>query len=115
MASMESMPSMESSPSMDSIESAETTRGVTGEAESNDVHEGMPLEGVMPYDPASAAEDLAKRTTEETDSGGDVHLHAERKAGQMARQMTEDTGADGDMILHAERKVEQMGDEMFED
>ena len=75
----------------------------------------MPLEGVIPYDPASAEQDLAERTTEETGSGGDVHLHAERKAGEMAQQMTKDTGAGGDMNLHAERKVEQMGNEMFED
>jgi hypothetical protein len=115
MASMESMPSMESSPSMESIESAETVSGVTGEASANDVHEDMPLEGVMPYDPARAGEDLAERATQETGSGGDVHLHAERRAGEMAQQMTQDTGAGGDMNLHAERKVEQMGDEMFED
>jgi hypothetical protein len=113
MASMESMPSMESSPSMASIESAETVGGVTGEAEANEMQEGMPLEGVMPYDPANAGEDLAERATEETGSGGDAHLHSERKAGEMAQQMTEDTGADGDMNLHAERKVEQMGDELF--
>ena len=75
----------------------------------------MPLEGVIPYDPASAEQDLAERTTEETGSGGDVHLHAERKADEMAQQMTKDTGAGGDMNLHAERKVEQMGNEMFED
>lgn len=116
MASMESMPSMESSPSMESIaSSAETVSEVTGEAEPGGMHEDMPLEGVMPYDPASAEEELAESATEETGSGGDVHLHAERKADEMARQMTEDTGADGDMNLHAERKVEQMGNEMFED
>jgi hypothetical protein len=115
MASMESMPSMESSPSMASMESSETVSGVTGEAEANDMQEGMPLEDVMPYEPKGAAEDLAERATEETGSGGDVHQHAERKAGEMAQQMTEDTGADGDMNLHAERKVEQMGDEMFRD
>ena len=115
MASMESMPSMESSPSMESIEYAETASGVTGEARPSGIHEGMPLEGVIPYDPASAEQDLAERTTEETGSGGDVHLHAERKAGEMAQQMTKDTGAGGDMNLHAERKVEQMGNEMFED
>jgi hypothetical protein len=115
MASMESMPSMESSPSMASIESAEPVSGVTGETEPGGMHEDMPLEGVMPYDPASAEEDLARRAAGETGSGGDVHLHAERKAGEMAHQMTEDTGADGDMNLHAERKVQQMGSEMFED
>jgi hypothetical protein len=75
----------------------------------------MPLEGTMPYDPASAEQDLARRVTEETGSGGDMHLHAERKADEMARQMTEDTGAGGDMNLHAGRKVDQMGNEMFED
>ena len=115
MASMESMPSMESSPSMESIEYAETASGVTGEARPSGIHEDMPLEGVIPYDPASAEQDLAERTTEETGSGGDVHLHAERKAGEMAQQMTKDTGAGGDMNLHAERKVEQIGNEMFED
>ncbi len=115
MASMQSMPSMESSPSMKSAGSAETVSGVTGEAEPDGLQEGMPLEGTMPYDPASAEEDLARRSTEETGSGGDLHLHAERKAGEMARQMTEDTDAGGDMNLHAERKVEQMGEEMFED
>jgi hypothetical protein len=115
MASMGSSPSMESSPSMDSIESAETVSGVTGEAQQSGVQEDMPLEGVMPYDPANAEEDLAERATEETGSVGDVHLHNERKAGEMARQMTDDTDAGGDMNLHAERKVEQMGDEMFDD
>jgi hypothetical protein len=113
--SMESMPSMGSSPSMGSIESAETVSGVTGEAQQSGAQEDMPLEGAIPYDPASAEEDLAERSTEETGSGGDVHLHNERKAGEMAQQMTEDTGADGDMNLHAERKVEQVGNKMFRD
>jgi hypothetical protein len=67
------------------------------------------------YAPASAGENLAERTTEETGAEGDPHLHNERKAGEMAQQMTEDTGAGGDMNLHAKRKVEQMGDEMFRD
>lgn len=115
MASMESMTSMESSPSMASLESAETVSGVTGEAEPAGVQENMPLEGNMPYDPASAEQDLAQRATGETGSDGDIHLHAERKADEMARQMTEDTGAGGDMNLHAERKVEQMGNEMSGD
>ena len=115
MASMESTPSMESSPSMASLESAETVGDVTGEADADEMHEDMPLAGVMPYDPASAGEDLAQRTTEDTDAGGDPHQHNERKAGEMARQMTEDTGAGGDMNLHAERKVKQLGEEMFED
>jgi hypothetical protein len=115
MASMESMPSMESSPSMESIESAETVGRVTEEAEQSGAQEDMPLQGVMPYDPEGAGEDLAERATEESGSGGDVHLHAERKADEMARQMTEDTGAGGDMNQHAERKVEQMGNEMFDD
>lgn len=115
MGSMGSMESMRSSPSMESMESAETVSGVTGEAQPGEMQEDMPLEGVMPYDPASAEEDLAQRITEETGSGGDVHLHNERKAGEMARQMTDDTGAGGDMNLHAQRKVEQMGSEMFED
>ena len=89
MPSMKSMPSIESSPSMASIESAETVSDVTGEAPADEPQEGMPLEGVMPYDPASAGGDLAERTTE-------------------------DTGAGGDMNLHAERTVEQTGDQMFE-
>jgi hypothetical protein len=91
--SMKPMPSMESSPSMESIESAETVSGVTGELEAGGMQEGMPLEEAMPYDPASAVEDLAQRVTEETGSGGDVHLHAERKADEMAQQMTQDTSA----------------------
>jgi hypothetical protein len=74
----------------------------------------MPLAGVMPYDPANAAEDLAQRVTEDTDAGGDPHEHNERKAGEMASQITEDTDAAGDMNLHAERKVEQTGEQMFE-
>ena len=115
LASMESMSSMESSPSMASIESAETVSGVTGESQASEMQEDMPLEGAMPYDPVGAEEDLAQRVTEERGSGGDVHLHAERKADEMAQQMTEDTGAGGDMNLHAERKVDQMGNEMSED
>jgi hypothetical protein len=113
--SMESMESVESSPSMRSIESAETTSGVTGESEASGMQEDMPLEGIIPYDAASAEEDLARRATEETGSGGDVHLHAERKADEMAQQMTEDTGAGGDRNLHAGRRVDRMGNEMFED
>ena len=61
----------------------------------------MPLEGTIPYDPAGAEEDLAQRATEETGSGGDVHLHAERKASEMAQRTAEDNGAGGDMSLHA--------------
>jgi len=114
MASMESVPSMESSPSMASIESAEPVNDVAGEAEAEEMHEDMPLEGVMPYDPASAGEDLAQRVTDDTDAGGDPHQHNERKASAIAKQVTEDTGAGGDMNLHAERKVEQTGDQMFE-
>ena len=87
MASMESMLSMESSPSMESMESAETVSGVTGEAEPAGVQEDMPLEEVMPYDPASAEEDLAEMVTEETGSGGDLHLHAERKVEQMGNDL----------------------------
>jgi hypothetical protein len=79
------------------------------------MHEDIPLEGVMPYDPESAGEDLAQRVTDDTGAGGDPHQHNERKASEIAGQMTEDTGAGGDMNLHAERKVEQMGDQMFDD
>jgi hypothetical protein len=115
LASMESMSSMEPSPSMASIAPAETVSGVKGESEASGMQGDMPLEESMPYDPASAEEDLAQRVTEETGSGGDVHLHAERKAEKMAQQMTEDTGAGGDMNLHAEHKVDQMENEMSED
>jgi hypothetical protein len=80
LTSMESMDSTESSPSMASLESAETVSGVTGESEASRMQEDMPGNEVMPYDPASAEDDLARRVTEETGSGGDVHLHAERKA-----------------------------------
>ena len=79
------------------------------------MQEDMPLQGVMPYDPESAGEDLAQRVTEDTGSGGDPHQHNERKADEMAQQMTEDTGAGGDMTVHAERKVDQMGRELFQD
>jgi hypothetical protein len=115
MSSMESTPSMESSPSMASIESAEPVNDVAGEAEADEMHEDMPLEGVMPYDPASAGEDLAQRVTDDTDAGGDPHQHNERKASALARQMTEDTNASGDMNLHAERKVKQSGDQKSEE
>jgi len=74
----------------------------------------MPLEGTG-MDPEAAHDDLARRVTEDTGSGGDPHLHAERKADEMATEMTEDTGAEGDMQVHADRKVQQMGEEMFED
>jgi hypothetical protein len=79
------------------------------------MQEGMPLEGVMPYDAESAGEDLAQRVTEETGSGGDPHAHNEQKADDLATEMTEDTGAGGDMNLDAERRVEEMGKRMFED
>ena len=39
--------------------------------------------------------------TEDTGSGGDPHLHAERKADELSKEMTEDTGAEGDMQVHA--------------
>jgi hypothetical protein len=74
----------------------------------------MPLEG-QPMDPEAAHEDLAQRVTEETGSGGDPHLHAERKEEELSEEMTEDTGAGGDMQVHADRKVDQMADEMFEE
>jgi hypothetical protein len=115
LASMESMPSMQSMDSTPSIESADTVSGVTGEAEAQYMQEGMPLEGVMPYNPKDAHEDLAQRVTEETGSDGDPHAHNEAKADELAKSMTEDTDADGDMVEHAEGKVENMGQEMFED
>jgi hypothetical protein len=115
MASMESMQSMGSMESMRSIESAETVSEVTGEANAQGMQEGMPLEGIMPYDPQGAGEDLAQRVTEETGAGGDPHAHNEQKADEIAADMTEDTGAGGDMNLDAERRVEGMGQRMFED
>ena len=120
MASMESMPSMESSPSMKSMESSDyATQEVSQEAqqaaEAGEVMmKDMPLEGTG-MDPEAAHEDLAQRVTEETGSGGDPHLHAERKADEISQEMTEDTGAGGDMQVHADRKVDQMANEMFED
>ncbi len=120
--SEESLPSMESMPSMDSIESMESAdyaSGVSEEAQ-KEVEAGgvmmknMPLEG-QPMDPERVHEDLAQRVTEDTGSGGDPHLHAERKGDQMAEEMTEETGAGGDMQVHADRKVEQMANEVFED
>ena len=113
--SMESMPSMGSSPSMESTPSAETVSGVTGEAQPNNMQEGMPLEGHMPFDPAEEEKRLAAEVTEDTGGHGDPHVHNERKADELANQMTEDTGAGGDMTAHAEGKVEQMGQEMYED
>jgi hypothetical protein len=117
--SMESMPSMESSPSMKSMESADYAAEVSQEAqqaaEAGEVMmKDMPLEGTG-MDPEAAHDDLAQRVTEETGSGGDPHLHAERKADELSKEMTEDTGAEGDMQVHADRKVEQMKEEMFED
>ncbi len=97
------------------MESADYKGEVTDEEAEAGMMQDMPLEGVMPYDPASAEEDLAKRVMEETGSDGDPHAHNERKADEISKQFTEDTGADGDMIEHAERKVNQMGREMFEE
>jgi hypothetical protein len=117
--SMESMPSMESSPSMESMQSADYASKVSAEARQAVEDRGvmmkdMPLEETA-MDPEAAHDDLARRVTEETGSGGDPHLHTERKADEISREMTEDTGAEGDMQVHAERKVEQMKEEMFED
>jgi hypothetical protein len=119
MASMQSMESMPSMESMESMESPDYATEVSGEAqqavEAGEVMmKDMPLEG-QPMDPEAAHDDLAQRVTEETGSGGDPHLHAERKEEQLANEMTEDTGAGGDMQLHADRKVEQMAEEMFEE
>lgn len=113
--SMGSMESMDSMGSMKSIESADTVSGVTGEAETDEMQEGMPLQEEMPYDAQSAHDDLAHRVTDETGSGGDPHEHAGAKADEMARQMTDDTDAEGDMAEHADKKVEQMGDQLFEE
>ena len=95
--SMESMPSMESSPSMESMESMESSDYVTEvsqeaqqAAEAGEVMmKDMPLEETS-MDPEAAHEDLAQRVTENTGSGGDPHLHAERKAEQMKEEMFED-------------------------
>jgi hypothetical protein len=89
--------------------------GVSGEADERGMQEDMPLQEVMPYDPARAGEDLAQRVTEDTGTGGDPHAHNERKADEMAEQMTEDTGSGGDMNLDAERRVDEMGSRMFQD
>jgi hypothetical protein len=118
--SMESMPSMKSSPSMESMESSdyvtqEASQEAQQAAEAGEVMmKDMPLEGTG-MDPEAAHEDLAQRVTEDTGSGGDPHLHAERKAEELSKEMTEDTGAEGDMNVHADHKVEQMKEEMFED
>jgi len=119
MASMESMQSMPSMKSLESMESADYATEVSEEAqqaaEAGEVMmKDMPLEETG-MDPEAAHDDLAQRVTEETGSGGDPHLHAERKADELATEMTEDTGAEGDMQVHADRKVEQMKEEMFED
>ncbi len=114
--SMESMPSMESSASMESMDSGDYASEVSEEEASNaGMMQDMPLEGIIPYDPESAHEDLTQRMTEETGSGGDPHAHNEAKAGEMAQQMTEETGAAGDMTEHAERKVDQAGKVLFEE
>ena len=110
---------MESSPSMKSMESPDYATEVSEEAqqvaEAGEVMmKDMPLEGTG-MDPEAAHDDLAQRVTEDTGSGGDPHLHAERKADEMSKEMTEDTGAEGDMQEHAHRKVDRMAEEMFED
>jgi hypothetical protein len=116
MPSMESMTSMESSPSMKSTESADyASRIPEGTPSEGEMMTNMPLDGAMPYNPATAHENLAQELTEETGSEGDLHAHAEKKADEIAHQMTEDTGAGGDMEVHAERKVQKMGQEMFEE
>src|SRR5215218_7342472 len=105
--------------SLESMESSDYVTEVSEEAqraaEAGEVMmKDMPLEG-SGMDPEAAHDDLARRVTEDTGSGGDPHLHAERKADEISKEMTEDTGAEGDMQLHADRKVQQMEDEMFED
>jgi len=91
MDSMESMPSMKSMESKKSMESANYASEVTEEeAQAGQMMQDMPLEGHMPIDPAKAEEDLAQRITEDTGSGGDPHLHNERKVDQMSQEMYED-------------------------
>ena len=89
LASMPSMESIESMPSMESMESADYVTEVSQEAqqaaEAGEVMmKDMPLEETG-MDPEGAHEDLAQRVTEDTGSGGDPHLHAERKADEMAK------------------------------
>ena len=112
MAPMESIPSMERMPTMGS---ADYESEVAEEEANAGMMRDMPLDGIMPQNPADAEEDLARRVTEETGSGGDPHAHNERKAEEISQQFTEDTGANGDMTEHAERKVQQMGREMSEE
>ncbi len=97
---MESMP-----PSMGSIESMESADYASGVSAGGVMMKDMPLEE-QPMDPERAHEHLAQRVTEDTGSGGDPHLHAEREGNQMANETTEDTGAEGDMQTHADRKVD---------
>ncbi len=110
--SMESMESSESMASMESTESAALTGGVPSEEEAyggGEMSEDMPL-GI---DPRGAHEELGQRITEDTGSGGDIHLHAQRRADEMKKEMTEDTGAGADMMEHADRKVQQMENELL--
>lgn len=112
--SMGSMESSESMASMESTESAELTAGVPSEDEAyggGGMSEDMPL-GI---DPKGAHEELGQRITEDTGSGGDIHLHAQRRGEEMKKEMTEDTGAGGDMKEHADRKVQQMENELLRD
>src|SRR5215211_7792627 len=110
----DSLKSMESMESSDYV-TQEVSQEAQQAAEAGEVMmKDMPLEGTG-MDPEAAHEDLAQRVTEDTGSGGDAHLHAERKAEELSKEMTEDTGAEGDMNVHAEHKVEQMKEEMFED
>jgi hypothetical protein len=100
---------------MESMKSADPVLEVNVEAEAQEMGEGMPLDGGVPYNAMEAGEDLAERVTEETGGHGDPHAHNEQKSGEMAQAMTEDTGAEGDMTEHAKGKVDQMGQEMFGD
>ena len=113
----DSLPSMESSESMASMESMQSpalTGGIPSEEEAyggGEMSEDMPL-GI---DPKGAHEELGQRITEDTGSGGDIHLHAQRRGDEMKKEMTEDTGAGADMIEHADRKVQQMENELLGD
>ena len=112
--SMESMESSESMASMESMQSPALTGGIPSEEEAyggGEMSEDMPL-GI---DPKGAHEELGQRITEDTGSGGDIHLHAQRRGDEMKKEMTEDTGAGADMIEHADRKVQQMENELLGD
>jgi hypothetical protein len=71
----------------------------------------------------STLDKMARGTTEETGTQGDVQWGAqeidalpliEGKMNEMAQDMTEDTGGHGDIHLHVERKINELAKDMFE-